>query len=144
MSSNKLNIHKRKSLDGINRLLNDIYGSELLLSDILSNAGFKKEYIAEIKTKYLSIFLNELILNLDSWLQSTLTERRYFILVNRYEIKGEERLTLKEVGKKLNVSRERIRQIQKGIIKRLKPQKRKAELESLVVNVAKAIAGKSI
>jgi RNA polymerase primary sigma factor len=51
---------------------------------------------------------------------SVLTEREAQILVLRYGLGGEKQHTLKELGEKFGITRERIRQIQKGAIKKLR------------------------
>lgn len=51
---------------------------------------------------------------------SVLTEREAQILTLRYGLGGARQHTLKELGEKFNITRERIRQIQKGAIKKLR------------------------
>lgn len=60
-----------------------------------------------------------------AWLEKGLEElkkedeREYQVLIMRYGLNGEEPMTLKAVGKKLGVCRERVRQMQKGALKRM-------------------------
>jgi RNA polymerase primary sigma factor len=51
---------------------------------------------------------------------SVLTEREAQILILRYGLGGAKQHTLKELGEKFGITRERIRQIQKGAIKKLR------------------------
>jgi RNA polymerase primary sigma factor len=51
---------------------------------------------------------------------SVLTEREAQILIMRYGLGGARQHTLKELGEKFGITRERIRQIQKGAIKKLR------------------------
>jgi RNA polymerase primary sigma factor len=54
-------------------------------------------------------------------LESVLTVREQNIAIMRYGFDGEEPMTLAEIGNELDLSRERIRQIEKGIKEKLKP-----------------------
>jgi RNA polymerase primary sigma factor len=46
----------------------------------------------------------------------TLTEREQVVLTKRFGLDGSEPMTLEEVGREMNVTRERIRQIEKKAI----------------------------
>jgi RNA polymerase primary sigma factor len=50
---------------------------------------------------------------------SDLTEREVYVLRLRYGLDGTEELTLDEVGSRLNLTRERVRQIQAAALKKL-------------------------
>ena len=63
---------------------------------------------------------NDLIHHMQTVLKSVLTEREYTILSLRYGIGVESDMTLEEIGDELEVTRERIRQIETKAIKRLK------------------------
>jgi len=63
---------------------------------------------------------------------STLTEREEKIMKMRFGIGDEVEHTLEEIGRAFNVSRERIRQIEKKALKRLKHPTRKAALEDFL------------
>ncbi|MEL3907334.1 MAG: RNA polymerase sigma factor RpoD/SigA [Treponema sp.] len=65
-------------------------------------------------------------------LLGTLTEREAEILRYRFGLNGYEQLSLKEVGKRFNLTKERIRQIEKKALERLQSISRLHELDSFV------------
>jgi RNA polymerase primary sigma factor len=64
---------------------------------------------------------------------STLTERESEIIRYRFGIDGEIPLTLEEIGKRLNLSKERIRQIENRILKKLRHCSQIKNLKKLIV-----------
>ena len=69
--------------------------------------------------------------NVDALLAS-LSEREAEILRYRFGLNGYEQLSLKEVGTRFNLTKERIRQIEKKALERLQPVGHQHELESFV------------
>lgn len=69
--------------------------------------------------------------NVDALLAS-LTEREAEILRYRFGLNGHEQLSLKEVGVRFNLTKERIRQIEKKALERLQSIGHQHELESFV------------
>jgi len=67
-----------------------------------------------------------------SWILNTLTQREERIMKMRFGIGDEVEHTLEEIGRTFKVSRERIRQIEKKALKRLKHPTRKAALEDFL------------
>jgi RNA polymerase primary sigma factor len=67
-----------------------------------------------------------------SFILNTLTQREERIMKMRFGIGEEVEHTLEEIGKAFKVSRERIRQIEKKALKRLKHPTRKAALEDFL------------
>lgn len=65
-------------------------------------------------------------------LLGTLTEREAEILRYRFGLNGYEQLSLKEVGNRFNLTKERIRQIEKKALERLQSISRLHELDSFV------------
>jgi DNA-directed RNA polymerase sigma subunit (sigma70/sigma32) len=51
-----------------------------------------------------------------------LTERHRFVLTRRYGLEDNEFRTLSEVGKEMSLSRERVRQIEREALNRLRDQ----------------------
>ncbi|MFB6346366.1 MAG: RNA polymerase sigma factor RpoD/SigA, partial [bacterium] len=74
--------------------------------------------------------------NLWDVINSELTEKEKRVFIYRYGLNGEEEMTLEEVGEKLDLTRERIRQIQEEALEKIreseKGQDLKAFLHSLV------------
>jgi len=65
---------------------------------------------------------------------STLTDREQIILGLYFGLEGEEPLTLEEIGQKMSLTRERIRQIKEKAILRLRHSTRSKYLEGYVEN----------
>lgn len=63
---------------------------------------------------------------------NTLTEREQIVLTKRFGLDGREPMTLEEVGEEMNVTRERIRQIEKKAILKLKHPTRSNSLKPFV------------
>jgi RNA polymerase primary sigma factor len=80
---------------------------------------------------YEDILESELT-NKTSFILNTLTQREERIMKMRFGIGEEVEHTLEEIGKAFKVSRERIRQIEKKALKRLKHPTRKAALEDFL------------
>jgi RNA polymerase primary sigma factor len=60
---------------------------------------------------------------------STLSKKEKTILEHRYGISGKPKLSLEKIGKKFSLSKERIRQIEKSAIRKLKRSTRKEKLK---------------
>ena len=65
-------------------------------------------------------------------LLETLTDREKEVLIKRFGLDGSEPMTLEEVGKEMNVTRERIRQIEKKGLTKLKHTTRSRFLEPFI------------
>ena len=90
--------------------LNEAIGDNIFLEDVIGNEFNLEETI--IKSDQLS--------EMYELLQNTLTERERTIIELRYGLGNNKIHTLKEIGKKLNITRERVRQIEKKSISKLK------------------------
>ncbi len=96
---------------------------DFILEDIISLHGTK-----DIEEK---IYKEEIKKAIDSLMES-LSKREQLILIHRFGLNGEEPKTLEEVGKMIGISRERVRQIEKRLIKKLRKEARIKRLEDLV------------
>ncbi|WP_457621761.1 sigma-70 family RNA polymerase sigma factor [Persephonella sp.] len=66
------------------------------------------------------------------YILSHLSERERFIIVNRFGLSGEEPKTLREIGKELGISRERVRQIEIRALKKIRALATKKHLKDLL------------
>jgi len=62
----------RTGLEGINRLLEDIYGHPRRLSDILHDVGIGEDEIAWLRCDYLNAYLAGLLRRWRSWMAEIL------------------------------------------------------------------------
>ena len=90
--------------------LNETIGDNIYLEDIVGNTDDVEEKI--IKEDQLS--------EMRELLENILTDREREILELRYGLYNNKIHTLKEIGAKLNITRERVRQIEKKAITKLK------------------------
>jgi len=98
---------------------------ERYLSEILKDTNFK-----EPEDKFVDDALRDAILkSLES-----LTEKEQTVIKYRYGLDGNEPMSLKEIGKKFNLTKERIRQIEKKAIRRLRHPSRSEPLKAFLIN----------
>ncbi|MGL1931389.1 MAG: sigma-70 family RNA polymerase sigma factor [Desulfotalea sp.] len=93
------------------------------LGDFLENSESQSPYEA-VQNRELSGRVNEIL--------STLSEREEKIIRLRFGIGEKAEYTLEEIGKRFNVSRERIRQIEKKALNRLRHSSRRDKLKFFV------------
>lgn len=93
------------------------------LGDFLENSESQSPYDA-VQNRELSGRVNEIL--------STLSEREEKIIRLRFGIGEKAEYTLEEIGKRFNVSRERIRQIEKKALNRLRHSSRRDKLKFFV------------
>lgn len=102
-----------------------IYGKdeELFLEDLLSVSG-TEEIENDIVRKDIERLVTELL--------ETLSPREKTILIHRFGLFGEEPKTLNEVGQIVGISRERVRQIENRLLKKLRKVATKKNLRDLI------------
>ena len=113
-----------KKLSKLNRLEDPVaFDNDTTLGEfIVDDNSPSPEYILEQK---------DLKNQIDSALYETLTDREIVVIKLRYGIFDGKEYTLEEIGEKLNVTRERIRQIQAKAIQNLKSGSRTKILKEL-------------
>ena len=85
---------------------------ECELENVLSDEGVHKDILSSI--------INQENLESLKLLLESLPEREYYILEHRFGLGENKRQTLETIGKKFNLTRERIRQIEKEALKKLR------------------------
>ncbi|WP_297889399.1 RNA polymerase sigma factor RpoD/SigA [Sulfurihydrogenibium sp.] len=95
----------------------------IFLSDIISQTG-TEDIEKDLKEEDLLKSVDELL--------DSLSEREKQIIIHRFGLYGEEPKTLKEVGEIVGISRERVRQIEKRLIKKLRSLASKKNLQDLI------------
>ena len=93
------------------------------LGDFLENQESQSPYDA-VQTRELSGRVNDIL--------ETLTDREEKIIRLRFGIGEKAEYTLEEIGKRFNVSRERIRQIEKKALNRLRHSSRREKLKFFI------------
>jgi len=93
------------------------------LGDFLENQESQSPYDA-VQTRELSGRVNDIL--------GTLTDREEKIIRLRFGIGEKAEYTLEEIGKRFNVSRERIRQIEKKALNRLRHSSRREKLKFFI------------
>jgi RNA polymerase primary sigma factor len=72
-----------------------------------------------------------------------LPSRRDDIIIHRYSLNGPPRPSLANLGNEYGISRERVRQLEKDALKRLRHPARRRRLERIALETAKEILGES-
>ncbi|TVR03946.1 MAG: RNA polymerase sigma factor RpoD/SigA [Spirochaetaceae bacterium] len=94
-----------------------------LLGDFVEDEGYQQPE-AELIEKALKDDINDVL--------ATLSDKESEIIQFRFGLNGRSPLSLKEIGDKYNLTKERIRQIEKKALKRLQHPKRSRFLEAYV------------
>lgn len=110
----------------INRLLSDIYRHDMRLSYLLTNLSFDSEDIQlinqKLRSQVIAIFLNVLE---DKILTFQDGIRQFKIIEDIYGLTGDRSLTLRQVGTRLSISHQRVRQLQQKVIRKLRAKNNK-------------------
>ncbi|MBM4464433.1 MAG: hypothetical protein FJ014_02500 [Chloroflexi bacterium] len=130
-------------LQSINKFLEEIYGHPRWLSDILRAAGMDEDEITRLRSDHLDDYLAGLLRRWWSWMAEILPSRRDDIIVRRYGLNGSPRPSLAHLGHEYGISRERVRQLEKSALKRLRYPARRRRLERIAVETAREIFGGS-
>ena len=91
-----------------------------MLGDFIEDSGYRHPE-EEVVEKSLKVDINKIL--------TTLTAKESEILQYRFGLNGRSPLSLKEIGDKYNLTKERIRQIEKKALKRLQHPSRSQVLE---------------
>jgi RNA polymerase nonessential primary-like sigma factor len=117
-AANKDPSHVRKVMqlsDGTTQVSNTLYGGdddrEMSIMDILPDTS--------IATPTKSMDRHELVAIIRKWFNG-LDQKQRLVVLNRFGLGGADVMTLEDVGAKINLTRERVRQIQNEIVRNLR------------------------
>lgn len=113
----------QNNLDSLDRLVNE--ADDTALGDFIEN-----ENIGLPEDEYFKKEIREII---EKIFEAILTDREIEILCYRFGLINDETLTLEEIGKIYGVTRERIRQIEAGALKKLQSKKRTKILKEFLL-----------
>jgi hypothetical protein len=131
-----LNIYQ---LDGINDLLDQVYGSSQLLGTALVQCGLTEGEVVRLSTGYLEPFLETLLDWWCPWFLDDLPSIRGRVLIRRYALDGRPASTLQELGDDHGLSRERVRQLEESALGMLRADERRAKLDTMACQAAREV-----
>lgn len=131
----------RDQVVALNHWLAQVYNEPLPLSALLSREGLDAAAIGMLKQQHLAAFMARVQADLRSWLGGTLDERRARIVIRRFSLDGRAKTPLAVLGADYGISRERIRQIEQGAVRRLRAARRRAAIAQVVLGAAQATLG---
>ena len=121
-TNNEIADYTELALSTVNRL-RELKTTNVSLQDTLNMNDEVKSVedmlVSDSELPYDRIFANEEVKQIENCLDQ-LTEREKFIITKRYGLGNQPRQTLEEISEQLDVSRERVRQIQMTTLNKLK------------------------
>jgi hypothetical protein len=126
-------------LDGINDLLDQVYGSSQLLGTALVQCGLSEGEVVRLSTQYLQPFLETLLNRWCPWFLDDLPHIRGRVLIRRYALDGRPAATLQELGEDHGLSRERVRQLEESALSMIRSRDRRAKLDAMAYQAAKEV-----
>jgi hypothetical protein len=78
---------------------------------------------------------------LRAWIMQALEERTADIFIRRFELDGRPTPTFAELGRQYDISRERVRQLEVKVLKRLRSRRYRAAIEHIIANAARETLG---
>lgn len=132
----------KRQVEGLNAFLTEVYGTEMRLSQLLQNLGFSESQITVLRERHLNFVIDAYIALVKELLVGLPNgDRLYLIASRRFNFDGDFRATLQSLGTELDISRERVRQLEIKIIRRCKSKQRRRLLEDGFVTILTAIVG---
>ncbi|MCI0395504.1 MAG: hypothetical protein L0322_11265 [Chloroflexi bacterium] len=132
-------VNRQLQREGINRLLQDIYGAPHFLSDILREGGLSNEEIYRLRYHYLDEYLANLVRRLCVWWATTFAASQARFLILHYKLAGQPGLT---TGTEETTGNEAL-SLHEACLKRLRARSGKRQLERIIVNVAQHLLSES-
>jgi hypothetical protein len=126
-------------LSAVNDFLDAVYAPETRLSTLLIDEGFTQEHVAMLRqhlNQLLDAFVTSVAARLTEYDDG---ERRYRVLARRYGLDGAPRATLADLAQDLDVSRERVRQIEESSLRRCRFAKNRRRWQEQLARAAVAL-----
>lgn len=122
--------------DGLDDLLDQVYGSSQLLGTALVECGLSESEVVRLSSQYAEPFFEALLDRWCPWFLDDLPHIRGRVLIRRYALDGRPASTLQELGDDHGLSRERVRQLEESAITMLRSPERRARLDAMAHQVA--------
>jgi hypothetical protein len=127
----------RRQVAAINDFLAVLYGQETRLSTILQRSGFDTRQIATLRAFHLEEIIASFLAALEHTLLNRSGNDRLYIIINRrFGLNGQTPETLRSIGDRLGISRERVRQLENKALRRCKNKADIKRLETSLQNFA--------
>ena len=121
-------------LINLNDFIKDVYNQPIKLSDILKRNSFSEAEVETIKSNNIEQLLHNIDFALKcKFISSSNKLRLYKVICQRYGLFGYAKLTLREIASDMNISHERVRQIEEKAINYIKPNKRGDFLSTAII-----------
>lgn len=129
-------------LRGLNRFLTAVYGAETRPSSLLAQLGYSPQQIEAMRAQHFERALTSLVEaireRVASWRDG---ERLWFIVCRRFGFDGKPPETLQGLGQQLDISRERVRQLERKALRRCRTRASKRHWEATLQSVASSCVG---
>ena len=123
----------------INGFLESVFGEPTRLSDILRKQGVTQDQIRELTRNDLEVVIDRIGTAVVAYLSEVLSDNHALVLSHRFCLEGCCIFTLEEIAESLGLSRQRVHQLQKKGILRLRGSKRRASIQEVISNAAFSI-----
>lgn len=132
----------KKQVKAINEFLSVMYDQEMRLSKILKKSGLDDRQIKVLRTHHLEQTVGTFLETLKQILVTGSGNDRLYVIINfRFGLEGQTEETLHTIGKRLGVTRERIRQLERKALRKCRHRVNKSRIETKVYRVAAEILG---
>lgn len=133
---NRTSDHLIDRLTHINHFRERVFRESTRLSDILLRSGISSQAVESIKKNHLEAVVEEVCRNLVAYLMDVLPPKRAHVVAERFSLNGPVQPTLQVIADELDLSRERILQLQNKGMRRLGPPARRAAIDEIIVSSA--------
>lgn len=131
----------RDQVIAINHWLHQLYEAPVQLSELLLQEGLDQAAINALKQHHLAAFLHNFQDELRNWLSNTFPERLVIIMTRRFSLDGRAKASLEALGDHQALSRERIRQLEQGSLRRIRSSKRRKTICQILLLAAETTLG---